>query len=530
MNKIKTFIISHKILSIAILIILISLGIYLFIRSKNTESTSYTTEKVVKGDITTYVTGTGQIAASDTITLKPKTEGDVTYVAVKAGDYVKKGALILSVDSRDAKIALESAKLNLKDLTTVNSLDLLKNENSLSESYDNGWNKLSSYITDTTSLLDNLSNIYSSDGYLGYKNINGLSSTGRAKVSQAENDYYKAKASFDAIVKIYKDTSRTDPNDNIKSLIQKAYDSSIVVANAVKSAETAFNYVVIAQDSSESDSDVSSNRSDISSWLGTSNGYVNSLLSVFNTIRETEESLSELKAGADEIDIESAKLNVQTKQEAYNDCFLRAPFDGIIATFTAKVEEASGSSVGTIITNQKVATISLNEVDIASVQLGQKATLTFDALSDLSISGTVVEIDSVGTVSSGVVTYNVKISLDKDDDRVKPGMSSNVEIVTNSKQNILTVSSSAIKTKNNVSYIEIVDSKTGKTIKKNIEIGISDDTLTEIVSGLNEGDVIVSKITTSGTSKSNSSSNSKNSSRDFGGPMMGGAVGGAMMR
>jgi HlyD family secretion protein len=100
-----------------------------------------------------------------------------------------------------------------------------------------------------------------------------------------------------------------------------------------------------------------------------------------------------------------------------------APFDGILATFTAKVGESSGSSVGTLITEQKVAVISFNEVDAASIKIGQKAKLTLMAITGLTIPGTVVEIDSVGTVSSGVVTYDVKIAFDKDDERVKAGMS-----------------------------------------------------------------------------------------------------------
>lgn len=177
-----------------------------------------------------------------------------------------------------------------------------------------------------------------------------------------------------------------------------------------------------------------------------------------------------------------------------------------------------------------MATISLNEVDIASIKIGQKTALTFDAIDGLSISGTVVEMDSVGTVSSGVVTYNVKIAFDNDDERVKPGMSTNVEITTNSKQNVLMVSNSAIKTRSDVSYVEVLDKDINQTSRKNVETGISDDTMTEIISGLSEGDIVILKTSTSSTSNS-SSSNSKNGENNMmGGPMMGGAVGGAMMR
>ena len=525
-QKVKKFILSHKIISIAVLVIVVGVGVYLIVHKSNNSEASYTTEIVKRGDITTSVTGTGQVEASDTITLSPKTQGDVTYIGVKAGDYVKKGTLILSVDSRDAKSALQSAELSLKELTTVDSLDLLKEENSLKESYDSGWNEVSSYITDTTSLIDEVDTMYSSSGYLGYQNIKNLSSSGREKVSQAEDDFYKAKDNFEDLVKLYKTLSRTDSNEQIKNLIKKSYDSSIVVAKAVKSTETAFNYVVDSLD--KSDADVSTERSGVNSWLSTSNKYTNNLLSVYNNINENEGSLVDLKAGAGEIDIRQAELTLQNKQNAYNDCFLYAPFDGVVATLTAKVGESSGSSIGSIITKQKVVTISLNEVDISSVKTGQKATLTFDAIDGLSVGGTVVEIDSVGTVSSGVVTYDVKIALDNDDERVKPGMSTNVEITTDSRQNILVVSSSAIKTRSDVSYVEVLDKNTNQTLRKNVEVGISDDTTTEIISGLSEGDVIISKTSTNNSSASSSSSN--NNKDMMGGSMMGGAVGGPMMK
>jgi len=522
LQKIKKFVLSHKII-VLIAVVLIGVGLYFIFKGSSNKAISYITEAVKKANITTTVTGTGQVEASDTITLKSKTSGDVTYVGVKSGDTVKKGTLIVSVDSFDAKMSLENARISLKKLTDVDSLDLLKEENSLKESYDSGWNKVSSYVTDTTDLLDNMGDIYGNDGYLGYKNISGIGSTGREKVSLAEDSYYDAKNSLEELVKVYKMLSRSDSNEKIKSLIDMAYKSSILIATASKDTETAFNYVVKSIDDETSNTIVTSNRSNISSWLSISNGYVNSLLSIYNGINESEESLAETKEGGDELDIRSAELSVQSKLNAYNDCFVYAPFDGVIATLTAKIGESSGTSIGTIITKQKVVTVSLNEVDIASVSLGQKVSLTFDAINNLKINGEVIEIDSVGTVSSGVVNYNVKIALGEDDERVKAGMSANVEIITASKQNILTIPSSAVKTKNGVSYVEILGDL-NKLNRKEVQIGISDDVLTEIISGLNEGDQVVVK-TVSGTATSSSSiKNTKNIMGGGGGSAMGGVM------
>jgi len=520
LQKIKNFILAHKII-VLIVVILVGVGLYFIVKNNSSKTVSYVTEMVKKGNITTTVTGTGQVEASDTITLKAKTSGDIVYVPVKAGDTVKKGALIASVDSRDAKIALENAKISLEKLKSSSSLDLLKGGNSLKESYDSGWNKVSSYITDTTKLLDSMNDIYNSNsGYLGYNNSVNSSSSGKEKIYLGENSYYKAKDSLNSLIKIYKTLSRSDPNEKIKDLINKSYESSILVSTAVKNTEEAFNYM---SDSLEDTStSASSARVNITSWLSISNDYVNGLLSSLNAVNVNEKSFNDLNKGDDDLDLRSAQLSLQSKQNAYNDCFVYAPFDGVIATLTAKVGESSGSSIGTIITKQKVVTVSLNEIDISSISLGQKVFLTFDAINNLKINGDVVEIDSVGTVTSGVVNYNVKIALGEDDERVKAGMSANVEIITASKQNILTAPSGAVKTKSGVSYVEILGD-TNKLNRREVTIGISDDVLTEIISGLNEGDKVVIK-TVSSTASSSSAKNTKSMMGGGGGSAMGGVM------
>jgi HlyD family secretion protein len=228
-----------------------------------------------------------------------------------------------------------------------------------------------------------------------------------------------------------------------------------------------------------------------------------------------------------DLDLKSSLLSVKQKEIALADLKenlskynVRAPFGGIIASVPVQVGEnvSSGTVLATIITSKKIATIPFTEVDIAKIKLGQKATLTFDAISNLTITGRVEEIDSIGTVSQGVVNYNVKISFDTNDSRIKPGMSTSVAIITNIKQNILAIPNSAIKTQNNASYIEVFNTalpealpgiqgsiSTTPPTKINIETGISSDTLTEVISGLKEGDIIVIKTITGTTKTTNTS-------------------------
>ncbi len=187
----------------------------------------------------------------------------------------------------------------------------------------------------------------------------------------------------------------------------------------------------------------------------------------------------------------------------------------------------------------------MNEVDVVNAAVGDKATITFDAIEDLSISGQVASVDYIGTVEQGVVNYTVTISFDTQDERIRPGMSASAVIITEMKQDVLMLSSGAIKSQGDSRYVEKVNSdsitkesstlevsaKEVETSRQVIEVGISDDTNTEIVSGLAEGDLVVIKTVTSLTqAKSTSSSSSSagilggmgGNARPMSGSMMGG--------
>lgn len=173
-----------------------------------------------------------------------------------------------------------------------------------------------------------------------------------------------------------------------------------------------------------------------------------------------------------------------------------------------KGDPVSASTIlATLVTKQKIAEISLNEVDITKIKVGQKTTLTFDAIPDLTITGQVAEIDTVGTVTQGVVTYAVKISFDTQDDRVKPGMSISASIITDIKQDALLAPNSAVKQQGDAAYVEIFAGETQAPRQQTVQTGLSNDTMTEITSGLNEGDRVVTQTITQTTSQSQTQQN-----------------------
>lgn len=439
-----------------------------------------------------------------------------------------------------------------------NNLDKAKEaktaaEDDLNQAYENGYNNVSSAFLDLPTVMQGLNDVlYSNNSALGGSsqfNIDYYTDSASRYNDNAgsfrtdtNTKYDLARKAYDANFQTYKATSRYSDKSATSALIDQTYETTKKIAEALQSANNLIqNYQDRLKEHQLIPASISYTQlSDLASFTGKVNSNLSSLLGSQSTIRgdieqivsadrtiaestqslvESSQSLAEIKAGVDPLDVQSSKLTITQRENSLRDArdnlanySIRAPFDGTIAKLTVKLADSigSGTSIGTLITKQKLAAISLNEVDLAKVKLGQRVTLTFDAIQGLSISGIVTQIDSLGTVSQGVVTYGVQISFDTQDERVKSGMSVSAAIITDMRQDVLTVSNAAIKTSNNSSYVEmfqppIVDTggnagtlSTQFPVSQTVEVGLSDDSISEIISGLKEGDQIITRtITTS---------------------------------
>jgi RND family efflux transporter MFP subunit len=196
--------------------------------------------------------------------------------------------------------------------------------------------------------------------------------------------------------------------------------------------------------------------------------------------------------------------------------------EGLTISYSESSSGGAGSqTVATIKTSGKpVASFNVTEVDIAKLKVGQTATMTIDSLTGKSFTGKIVAVDRVGSVSSSVTQYPVLIAFDEDDASILTNMAVSAVIVFESKENALSVTSSAISTgRDGSSMVRVLNN--GKVEYKTVQTGITTDTATEITSGVNEGDVVITGTTTS-SSSSSSSSSTKSSQGGFGMMEMGG--------
>lgn len=265
-----------------------------------------------------------------------------------------------------------------------------------------------------------------------------------------------------------------------------------------------------------------------------------------------EKKITKKKLDASEISVEVAERNVRTSWKSYQNAYKDVSKTKVVSIIDGTVNEiniengdslndslsGNGDETPIIIGDLSTmkAQVQINEVDIPDVKVGQAASIAIDAIEGLNLPGKVEKIDALGTTNSGVVTYGVTISFDLLDERIKPDMSVSAEITTNSKEGVVVVPSGAIKTRNGKNYVQVMN---GEMVEDRIvEPGLASSASTEIVSGVNEGESIITRtigaaIDTSGPKGSDSddeganSSDNRSNNRDGHGGFPGG---GMMMR
>ena len=552
---------THKKTSIFILIVLLIIAYYSYkFLTRPSTAPTYVLGTVTQGTVVASTTGTGQVAANHELALKPQASGNVVYVAKKAGDSVAAGDVIAELDTtipekavRDAEANLQSAQLSLQILEEpATQLSVLQAQDAVTQAqatlatdYTNGSTNISSAFLDLPNIMTGLNGVVygttDSPSGSGQANVDFYSDTAQqfedssntgeaAQYAQAvKSSFAAAQTAYNQNFADYKNESASADTATISKLITETYTTSNLIAESVKDMSDLVHYY---QDTltNSGRTPITKSNTDLSSLNGYTslvNGHITDLLSSQDSITADEASvpektaaLTQLQAGADPLNIQSAQLNVTKAQNALQDAkdnlqdyYITAPFAGTLADVDVKVGDPADSStlIATLIDTNQVVDIPLNEVDVSAIKLGDKATLTFDAVPDLTLTGKVASIDTIGTVTQGVVNYTVTISFDTVDPRVLSGMSTTASIITQVDADVLTVPTSAVKTSANGSYVlaftaatpattDATGSATAQSVVSStppeqipVTVGISDDTNTEIVSGLTEGQQIVVK-------------------------------------
>jgi RND family efflux transporter MFP subunit len=196
---------------------------------------------------------------------------------------------------------------------------------------------------------------------------------------------------------------------------------------------------------------------------------------------------------AAEIQVAQAELTLKQAKARLAQCCLRAPVAGTIAALSVKAGQTVGPSttVATLSGSGALQVVAdLSEVDVARVTAGQEAEVLFDAMPDRAFHGRVVQVASTGTSIQGVVNFAVTIALDGVDPAIRPGMTANVTIIAERRENVLLVPSRAIQVRGARHLVRVV--REGQVTEVPVQIGLSGDNGTEVLGDtLREGDLVV---------------------------------------
>lgn len=504
LKKITSNIKKRPILYTIILLTIIIIGIVLvFKNGKSTEETMI----VTKGEFLNEVSASGRVVASQNSILGFDQSGRIASVNVSVGDKITAGTILASIDNGSARAeiaqklaSLEREKADLSALykgTRPEQLAITKQK----------------YIDATSALIIAMRNVYleTEDALLSdidslFKNGNSVNpdilirthdqkeersiENDRVVVGEKLRKWKQAFASLSASSSAVDVTSaRTIANESLDT-IQQFIDRMALIANNVTTGNSGNSQAEIDADRSTvngAGQSVSSARSSeqtaYASWTVASNN-----LALENSGSTAEDIV------AQEAQVKVAEADLASAQAQLRKTAIIAPFDGTVTKMDIKIGEIispSDTSIAMIGDGLFEIESYIPEVSIARLSIDNPATITLDAYgSDIEFYAKVIAIDPAETIRDGVSTYKTTLRFDKEDPRIKSGMTANIRIISERKSDTIIIPKSIILDRDGAKYVRV---KNGELI---VETLVETGSVTalgqvEIISGLSEGDVIV---------------------------------------
>jgi len=197
---------------------------------------------------------------------------------------------------------------------------------------------------------------------------------------------------------------------------------------------------------------------------------------------------------AQQAQVEKAQANVLNYQAQFDKTIIRSPINGLVTKQDAKVGEivpANTPIISIISANQFKIESNVPEADIAKIKIGDSAQITLDAYGDNVIfNANVIKIDPAETIIEGVATYKTTLQFNKEDVRIKSGMTANIDISTDKRENVLVIPQRAVITRGADKFV-LVGNGAQNLEERQIQTGLrGSDGNVEVVSGLTQGERI----------------------------------------
>ena len=194
--------------------------------------------------------------------------------------------------------------------------------------------------------------------------------------------------------------------------------------------------------------------------------------------------------------VDQAQASADLAESQLSNAIIRSPLAGVVAARNVDPGELVSSAVPAFLiidAGSVMAETSVEEGLIRTIHVGQKVPVVVDAAGISRVAGTVQTVSPAADARTQA--YTVKIRIDNPGDTVRPGMFARIIFPVDTKKNVLAVPNTAVITETGISYVYAVVQKDGQSVVKRIpvETGLSDETVTEITSGIDEGAVVITE-------------------------------------
>ena len=420
---------------------------------KDADSTLQT-EPIAFGELTAYVGATGTVRSDQNAILNWQTSGTVASVLVEKGQPVTADTVLAELE-----------QTSLSQSIILAQSDLISAQQDLEDVLNSGEARASAQLAlaQAQQELEDAEDDSQSKQY---------QRAGQNTIDLSRADLILAEDALDDAEEIYNrnnDRSQDDP-------IYAAALSQL--ANARKTRDQAYyNYQYVSGLPDPLDI------SEVEAELAVAQ----------ERVLAAEREWNRLKDGPDPDDIATAQARVTAAEATLNLARLTAPFDGTLTEVS--IDPGDVVNTGTRAfrlddLSRLLVDVDVSEVDINNVQIGQSATLTFDAIPGKEYSGVVDDVATVGSNDSGAINFTVTIQISEADEAVRPGMTAAVNIAVSQLENALLIPNRSVRTLDGQRVVYIL--KDNQTAAVPITLGATSNTYSEILEGeIKAGDLVV---------------------------------------
>lgn len=462
---------------------------------------------VEQGTVVSEINLTGSIKPAQSINLAFERSGRLQQVRVSVGQTAQEGQTLLELENADvrsqvlqAQAQYESQDARLKELEKGASLETLAlYEAAVANAYKGATDVLfDAYARSEDAVRTQTAELFTYDEEQSVKM--SFSSTEVDSQILASQYRYQAGKYLDELRKEIQTVQASDQK-KIDALLEET-------RTRIRYFLELFSYIEKALNSSNALTDQT--KALYKTYAGAGRSQLNVALSGINTreqlITTALKELALKKSGSTQealayqrAQVAQALASVQYAQSQLAKTIIRAPFTGIVTKIPKNkgdIIQAQETAVGIIGVGTYQIEARVTESDVAKIKIGDIGRVTLDAYTDdVVFEARVVGIDLSETITDGVSTYKTTLELLQEDSRIISGMTADIDIISQKKEDVLFIPSRNIITENGKRFVQkIVDEKKGTTETIEVVTGLrGSDGRTEIVSGITQGEKILAE-------------------------------------